>query len=388
LEYQVLAEALGAVDVDVFFQVTDNVLRNDRAEMLRLVEGLMKKGYDLREFLTGLSEHLRNLIVARTTGEAELIESDEATRQRYLETVDHFAEADLLRHLVVIAEAEEGLRFSSQPRLRVELALLKLASMERAADLSLLLQQLDTLPPSDGGRPSPSAGNREKSPRRERKQPSTTPSGSRAPETPSSTTKTAGAGASAHSGQAEPSSRQKAAQNMFGKPALSVTRPGARETPAEETSNDEDGPGIIDLALQSQVGTGSGAFRHLTIDALEAAWKPYIHRVMKERIHVGALLQHAHPTEVRAGVVEIGVPDAFHERLLGGEMEYLRSLLADVLEVQNLPTPRLLVVEELGSEGATAETTEISALDRMKKLQEENPVIRSLLDRFGGELIW
>ncbi len=152
-----LREALGVVDADVYFETTARARRGDRAAILSLVDHVVRSGHDLNEFVLGLADHLRNLLVARATGTGDLIEGTEATRQRYVDAAAPYAEADLL-HLLMLSEgAATDLRESRQPRLTLELALLKMASLERAADLGRLLDRLaafetaargGTLPPS------------------------------------------------------------------------------------------------------------------------------------------------------------------------------------------------------------------------------------------------
>ncbi len=159
LEYAGLAQALGVVDVDLFFRLTEHAAEGQSAGMLRLVEEVVRTGYDLQEFLSGLAEHLRNLIVARTTGGTDLIEAAEATRARYAEAARALAEADLLRLLMIASEAEDAVKQSAQPRLKLEMALLKMAHLPRAADLHAALQKLDRLEKlaREGRLPDPSS---------------------------------------------------------------------------------------------------------------------------------------------------------------------------------------------------------------------------------------
>ena len=164
LEIGPLRQALGVVDADVYFDATDRARAGDRAGLLAAVDGVVRSGHDLAEFVQGLADHLRNLLVARTTGTGDLIEGTLATKERYLDAAQPYAEADLL-HLLMLAEETAGaLRESRQPRLTLELALLKMASLEGAADLDRLLRRLDaletaartgTLPPSALTAPAP-----------------------------------------------------------------------------------------------------------------------------------------------------------------------------------------------------------------------------------------
>ncbi len=137
-----LREALGVVDEDVFFAVTDRAAHADRAGLITLVDGLVRRGYDLAEFVGGLGEHLRDLMVTRTTGSADLVEGTDATRARYLQASGAWAEADLLHLLMLVEQCASDLRDSRQPRLVVELSLVKMATLERAAKLDVLLDRL------------------------------------------------------------------------------------------------------------------------------------------------------------------------------------------------------------------------------------------------------
>jgi DNA polymerase-3 subunit gamma/tau len=145
LEYAELAQAMGVVDLDLFFQLTKHVSTQNSAGVLRLVEHVVREGYDLQEFLTGLAEHLRNLLVARSLEDDALIEAAEATRRRYAEMSSHVAESDLLRLLMIAGDAEDAIQNSSQPRLKLEMALLKMASLTRSVDLRAALAKIDRL---------------------------------------------------------------------------------------------------------------------------------------------------------------------------------------------------------------------------------------------------
>ena len=145
LHYAGLAEALRVVDVDLFFEVTSHVTARNSTGMLRLVDHIVRSGYDLQEFLVGLAEHLRNLLVAFTMDDTALIEAAEATRQRYEEASRAFSEALLLRLLMIVDEAEESIKSSTHPRMKLEMALLKMAGLGHTVDLRQALQQLDRL---------------------------------------------------------------------------------------------------------------------------------------------------------------------------------------------------------------------------------------------------
>jgi DNA polymerase-3 subunit gamma/tau len=157
--YGVLIDALNIVDVELFFRVTGLVKARDTGGALQLVEQLMSRGHDLREFLSGLAEHLRNLLVARTTGETTLIEASDVYRERYLKESAAFGVPDLLRLIRQVSASEQAIRWSAQPRFRVEADLIQMVSTQTAPEVGELLRQIEELKKklSEPSSPAPSA---------------------------------------------------------------------------------------------------------------------------------------------------------------------------------------------------------------------------------------
>jgi DNA polymerase-3 subunit gamma/tau len=140
-----MLEALNIVDQDYFFRVTSLMESQDPAGGLALVEDLMNHGYDLREFLVGMIEHFRNLLVAKVTGKSELIDASDVLRKRYEEVAAHFPVGDLLRAQRHVAATEMSLSRTAQARFKLEADIVQLVTMPRAVDLAGLLEGLDEL---------------------------------------------------------------------------------------------------------------------------------------------------------------------------------------------------------------------------------------------------
>lgn len=140
-----LLRALNIVDVEVFFQVTEYVRTKNARAGLELVEHVVNNGYDLKEFLTGFVEHLRNILVVKTTGSAGILAVSEAHGKRLVEESSAFTSGDILRMLRHVQTTEAALRWSSQPRYRVEADLVQLITMPSAAEIGELLEQIEEL---------------------------------------------------------------------------------------------------------------------------------------------------------------------------------------------------------------------------------------------------
>jgi DNA polymerase-3 subunit gamma/tau len=154
-----ILSSLNIVDQEVYFRVTELVEQQDSGGALALVQDLMNRGYDLREFLGGLLEHFRNLMVAKITGSTDLIEASDVYRSRCLTSAVQFSVSDLLRMQRFVTATERGLRDAAQPRFRLEADMVQMASMPRAVELSGLIAgieelkkkphgEVDTVPPS------------------------------------------------------------------------------------------------------------------------------------------------------------------------------------------------------------------------------------------------
>jgi len=140
-----IVEALNLVDQDLYFQITDLIKNRDVSRGLKLVDEIISRGYDLREFLTGLSEHLRNLMVAKTTGSTDLIEAADVYRSRYAVESQSFSMVDLLRLQRFVGGTESALRWSSQPRYRLEADIVQLILLPKAREVGEVLQTIDEL---------------------------------------------------------------------------------------------------------------------------------------------------------------------------------------------------------------------------------------------------
>ena len=145
LNYSTLADALRVVDVELYFEAARYITEQATGSILNLAEQIISDGYDIREFLGGLAEHVRNLLITITLGETALVDVSKNLRGRYTEAVNGFTETTLLRLLMVIDETQARLPLSTSPRLAVELALAKMTHLGESVDLSEALEQIRRL---------------------------------------------------------------------------------------------------------------------------------------------------------------------------------------------------------------------------------------------------
>ena len=152
---------LGLVDEERYLELFDLMARGDRSGVFPFVQELVDEGYDLGEFLRGLGDSLRTMLVLRSDPEAESLELLPQSRERFAEMASRFAEADLVRLLVAVSDFEASRRFqrSSHQRVQIEVLLLRLVGMDSAVELEDLLAAVGGDVPEEGRRrPGPGDG--------------------------------------------------------------------------------------------------------------------------------------------------------------------------------------------------------------------------------------
>jgi len=132
---QAVLQLLGAVEEEALFRLCDLIVDRDTAGALTFVEELSEQGQDLGRLVTDLLEHLRHLLLVQHMGEVpESLPVTEETRERLREQANQIGEATVLRLCDLLAVAVEDMRQGGDPRLPLELALVKVT--RPAADLS------------------------------------------------------------------------------------------------------------------------------------------------------------------------------------------------------------------------------------------------------------
>ncbi|MBL7075602.1 DNA polymerase III subunit gamma/tau [candidate division KSB1 bacterium] len=137
-----VVNTLGIIPQDLFFQVSDRIRARDMGGCLSLIDGVVRQGYDPQEFLIGLGEHFRNLLLTRALGNAELVEATPENKDRYLKEGSSYQENDLLRLIKIVADAEVGLRRNPHWRLAFELAFLKMIKLEESVQIEGVIERL------------------------------------------------------------------------------------------------------------------------------------------------------------------------------------------------------------------------------------------------------
>jgi DNA polymerase-3 subunit gamma/tau len=128
LTRQLCNENLNMLDADYYFRLVDYFRAGDLSNTLLLYQEVIEKGFEGQHFITGLSEHLRNLMVSLDPATHKLMEVSEALRNRFAQQAASCGLPLLLRWLDVSSDYEYRYRDAGNKRLFIEVALMKLAT--------------------------------------------------------------------------------------------------------------------------------------------------------------------------------------------------------------------------------------------------------------------
>jgi DNA polymerase-3 subunit gamma/tau len=144
---QAVLQLLGAVEEEALFRLCDLVVDRDTAGLLSFVEELAEQGQDLARLVTDLLEHLRHLLLVQHMGEVpDSLPVTPETRERLHAQANQLGEPEVIRLVDLLAVAVDDVRQGGDPRLPLELALVKVtrpgADLSRQS-LSFRIEQLE-----------------------------------------------------------------------------------------------------------------------------------------------------------------------------------------------------------------------------------------------------
>ncbi len=154
---------LGEVDAEVLFEAADLVCDRDVAGAFRFVSDLSERGVDMTEFVKGFVRHARDLFVVAAVPEAgEVVDVTAGDRTRLERQARSFGMERLVRLLDVLDRLSSELRYASDQRLALEVALTRMARPETDLTLESLAERIAALesgaavaPPSRPSTPAP-----------------------------------------------------------------------------------------------------------------------------------------------------------------------------------------------------------------------------------------
>ncbi len=152
-----LLEVLGVIDRQDLLDTATAVLEGDPVRCLETIERLYLHGHDLRRFCQELAEHFRNLLVMKVSNEPhKLVDLTNAELAELKEQADKVSSSTLQQFFHFLLRGEEEIRRSSNPKLVLEMSLLRLVQLPQVMDMGKVISQIQKLEQriATGGEPA------------------------------------------------------------------------------------------------------------------------------------------------------------------------------------------------------------------------------------------
>ena len=134
ITYKSVIENLNVLDYEYYFKLTDFFLENKISDALLLLNDVLNKGFDGSHFITGLSSHLRDLLVSKDPATLPLLEVGASIRERYQAQAQKCPLPFLYRAMKLCNDCDLNYRASKNKRLLVELTLIQVAQLTTEED--------------------------------------------------------------------------------------------------------------------------------------------------------------------------------------------------------------------------------------------------------------
>ncbi len=131
ITYQNVIDNLNILDYDYYFRIVESTQKEDIPAAMLLLNDIIEKGFDAHNFVVGLADHYRNLLVCKDVRTAKLLEVGESIQDRYIAQSKQIEGDHLLRALGVLSKTDVDYKSSKNQRLLVEMALMQLCSINK-----------------------------------------------------------------------------------------------------------------------------------------------------------------------------------------------------------------------------------------------------------------
>jgi DNA polymerase III subunit gamma/tau len=368
-------ELLGVVPEDALQELVEAIAERSADRALGLVHRFQTEGRNLQHFCREAIRHVRNLLIARVCGaDSDLIAATPEQRPGLAKAAARFTEEDLTRYFQILLQTDNEVRREMDPRVHLEMGLLRLVNAARLAPLEELLAGL-------GGGANGRAGGG--------LTPRNVPANSAAPKLPPRTA-TASALALEAAANGEPISyplSEKAPASESGR--YTGESPGELKSVATASAGGTGGSAAAAPARKPEeniVASSEVAKTGVTATGLSAEQVAQIKSVVQsQQKFIGELLEHACRWELEGAELRVYFPSeesAFAGLIEGREtLEKIRASSSKVLGRAVRVCAKLET-----SAGKVAHAPRAASTQEMRAQFENDPMVRSMLQRFGGRI--
>ena len=144
ITYSDAISILGIVNTDMILNIVQNIIDKNLENVLQSIDEVIQNGKDIHQFIKDLINHFRNLMIIKTSkNPVDLIDIDEESLNKYLSQSKNISIGFILRGLDILVEADEKAKWSTQPRVILEMASIQLTKLEEELSLEERVKRLE-----------------------------------------------------------------------------------------------------------------------------------------------------------------------------------------------------------------------------------------------------
>lgn len=137
---------LGTADRGFLFQVVHNLMEGNVSSILKQIDQLVEEGKDIPVLLKDLIYHLRNVMMAKISDDpSKLLDVSESTLEQYKEQALKTDESRIIRAIEILSNLEADLKWNAQPRVMLEMAMIKVCRPQTEDSLEAILDRIKVL---------------------------------------------------------------------------------------------------------------------------------------------------------------------------------------------------------------------------------------------------
>ena len=146
LTYEETLSILGIANEDLIFNLVDHIAGKDLDSALHLLDEIIQNGKDINQLIKDLILHFRNLMIGKTSEDPlDIIDAEKDTIERYVNQSKNMSIQYIINGLQVLNEGENRAKWSTQPRIILEMIIVKLIELEQQLTLLERIERLEKI---------------------------------------------------------------------------------------------------------------------------------------------------------------------------------------------------------------------------------------------------
>ncbi len=368
ITYKAVIDNLNILDYDYYFKVTDALLSQNISGSLLLFNEILNNGFDGHNFVAGMGDHFRNLLVSKDAETLQLLEVGKNIKEKYKQQSNSCSLPFLIKGLTLLNKADVQYKASKNQRLQVELALMQLCSINASATAEAEKKNYSTepiAPPKAAATPVNTATSTG---------PPAQVAAAPATNAPVPTPNPTVSQTQQQNPVIAPATEQ--APTIAKKPIIKSSTPSINQhlnTADKKVETSEE-------KKQDPANSSGQPYQDFTLDALHAAWEKYANELkVKGKSNLGIALLSKRPSLLDKTNIEFVINNkALEEAINEDKMNFLGFLRKELQNYHLQLNLQLSVNED--------KTNLYTAHDRYNRLVEKNPMIKKFRQTFDLDI--